>query len=102
MIGQNVLMELLEGDKVQLYLYTSSGITDHKNSHYTQFIGILMRPSVETLGAAMRRLGNAELDEDVSVADDFSIRSSAKLNGGSAELAAANANGGRSKRSKSR
>ena len=97
MIGQNVLMELQEGDKVQVYLYTSSGITDHKNSHYTQFIGILLRPSVETLGAAMRRLGNAELDEDVSITDDFSLRSS-RING----EATATANGGRSKRSKSR
>ena len=43
MIGQNVLMELVEGDKIQLYAYTSTGITDHKASHYTQFIGVLMR-----------------------------------------------------------
>ena len=94
MIGQNVMMELVEGDKVQIYLNTHSGITDHKNSHYTQFIGVLMRPSVETLGAAMRRLGNAELEEDVSMADDFSVRSARVPNG--------DVNGGRSKRSKSR
>ena len=43
MIGQNVLMELVEADKVQLYAYTSTGITDHKASHYTQFIGVLLR-----------------------------------------------------------
>ena len=76
MVGQNVLLELIEGDKVQLYVYTSSGISDHKNSHYTQFIGCLLRPSVETLASVMRRLGSAEaLEDDVSTADgDVSMR----------------------------
>ncbi len=68
MVGQNVLMELLEGDKVQLYVYTSAGISDHKTSHYTQFIGCLLRPSVETLAAVMRKLGSTDgLDDDVSL-----------------------------------
>jgi hypothetical protein len=75
MIGQNILLELVDGDKVQLYVNTSSGISDHKNSHYTQFIGCLLRPSVETLAAVMRRLGsNDVLDDDVSLADDASKR----------------------------
>ena len=75
MVGQNVLLELVEGDKVQLYVYTSAGITDHKNSHYTQFIGCLLRPSVDTLATIMRRLGSSEaMDDDVSVADDASLR----------------------------
>ena len=73
MVGQNVLLELVEGDKVQLYVYTSSGISDHKNSHYTQFIGTLLRPSVETYANVMRRLGSAEaMEDDVSMADDMS------------------------------
>lgn len=73
MIGQNVLLELVEGDKVQLYVHTSTAISDHKNSHYTQFIGCLLRPAVDTLAAVMRRLGSNEvLDEDVSTAEDFS------------------------------
>ena len=76
MVGQNVLLELIEGDKVQLYVYTGAGISDHKNSHYTQFIGCLLRPSVETLANVMRRLGSAEaLEDDVSTADgDISMR----------------------------
>ncbi len=84
MVGQNVLLELVEGDKVQLYVYTSAGITDHKNSHYTQFIGCLMRPSVETLAAVMRRLGSSEaMDEDVSTAEtDYSRKTG--INGGDA------------------
>lgn len=91
MIGQNVLLELVEGDKVQLYAYTSTGITDHKASHYTQFIGLLMRPSVDSLHEVVRRLGAPDLDEDVSVADnDVSVRSSAStvrgsVNGGGGE-----------------
>ena len=77
MVGQNILLELIEGDKVQLYVYTSSGISDHKNSHYTQFIGCLMRPSVETYANVMRRLGAAEtLEDDVSTADDMSRKGS--------------------------
>ena len=82
MVGQNVLLELVEGDKVQLYVYTSSGISDHKNSHYTQFIGCLLRPSVETLAAVMRRLGSSEaMEDDVSTAEDFS-----RKNGGDSSV----------------
>ena len=43
MIGQNILLELVEGDKVQVYVNTASGLFDHKNSHYTQFIGAMLR-----------------------------------------------------------
>ena len=100
MVGQNVLLELVEGDKVQLYVYTSAGITDHKNSHYTQFIGCLLRPSVDTLATIMRRLGSSEaMDDEVSAADDASLRNGGgKTNGDSSIM------GGRSRRggSKSR
>lgn len=41
MIGQNVLLELVEGDKVQVYVNTASGLFDHKNSHYTQVLNLL-------------------------------------------------------------
>ena len=80
MIGQNVLLELNSGDKVQIYAYTSTGITDHKNSRYTQFIGVLLRPSTDVLSAMMKKLGNAEeMDEDVSIAEG-SIRDVARRN----------------------
>lgn len=74
MIGQNVLLELIVGDKVQIYTYTATGITDHKNSRYTQFIGLLMRPSVDSMHEVVRRLGATDLEDDVSVVDD-SVRS---------------------------
>jgi hypothetical protein len=48
MIGQNLLLELVEGDKVQVYVNTASGLFDHKNSHYTQFIGALLRCCIKT------------------------------------------------------
>ena len=82
MVGQNVLLELVEGDKVQLYVYTSAGVFDHKSSHYTQFIGCLLRPSVDTLAAVMRRLGSSDaLEEEVSTADDISRKTGINGNG---------------------
>ncbi|CAB4067941.1 unnamed protein product [Lepeophtheirus salmonis] len=79
MIGQNIVLEVCKGDRIQIYAYTSTGITDHKNSRYTQFIGMLLRSSMDTLNAFSRRLcdaENAELvdDGDESVAE-CSIRS---------------------------
>ena len=94
MVGQNVLLELIEGDKVQLYVYTATGISDHKNSHYTQFIGTLLRPSVETYANVMRRLGSAEaMEDDVSMADDMS-RKGGGMNGSDASLAQRTRRGG--------
>ena len=45
MAGQVCLAHLAVGDKVQLYLYTFSGIFDKANNHLTQFCGFLMRPT---------------------------------------------------------
>ena len=99
MIGQNVLLELVEGDKVQLYAYTATGITDHKASHYTQFIGLLMRPSVDSLHEVVRRLGAPDFDEDVSLAaagdNDASVRSSASTLRGSVNGESSRRAGGR-------
>jgi len=44
MLGQNVLMELNTGDRVQIYAYTSSGINDNKNIRTTQFLGEIFFP----------------------------------------------------------
>ena len=59
MVGQNVLLELIMGDKIQLYVYTVAGISDHKNSHYTQFISTLLMQSVETYANGICWLGTA-------------------------------------------
>ena len=81
MLGQNVLLELSPSDRVQVYAYTASGITDHKASRYTQFIGLLLRPSVDAMHEIVKRLGSPGGDEDLegndnSAAEDFSRRSS--------------------------
>ena len=70
MISQSILLELAVGDTVQLYMYTSSGITDHKASRYTHLVGLLLRPSVDSLHDIVMRIGGVDLDEDVSVADN--------------------------------
>ena len=52
----------------QIYAVTGTGFTDGRSSHYTQFCGVMLRPSAETLKAASR--GAMEEDE-VSVGADF-------------------------------
>jgi len=44
MAGQSVLMELEAGDRVQVYLYTFTGLHDKPGNHLTQFMGVLLRP----------------------------------------------------------
>jgi hypothetical protein len=44
MAGQTVLMELAVGDRVQVYLYTFTGLHDKPGNHLTQFMGVLLRP----------------------------------------------------------
>ena len=52
----------------QIYAVTGTGFTDGRSSHYTQFCGVMLRASAETLKAASR--GALEEDE-VSVGADF-------------------------------
>ena len=52
----------------QIYAVTGTGFTDGRSSHYTQFCGVMLRASAETLKAASR--GAMEEDE-VSVGADF-------------------------------
>ena len=42
MAGQTVLVELVPGDRVQLYMYTFTGLHDKKANHLTQFVGFLV------------------------------------------------------------
>merc|ERR1719205_582016 len=43
MVGQNVLMELQQGDRIQIYLYTFTGLHDKAGNHLTQFMGLLLK-----------------------------------------------------------
>jgi hypothetical protein len=45
MAGQICLTHLNVGDKVQVYMYTFTGIFDKAANHLTQFCGFLMRPT---------------------------------------------------------
>jgi len=66
MISQTCFLELDISDRVQVYAVTGTGYTDTKNSHYTQFSGVLLRASQETFKAASKSLAE---DEDISIAE---------------------------------
>ena len=68
MISQTCMLELEVSDRVQIYAVTGTGFTDGRSSHYTQFCGVMLRASAETLKAASR---GAMEEDDVSVGADF-------------------------------
>jgi len=44
MVGQSVVAELSEGDKVQVYMYTHTGTMDKRSNWFTHFVGMFLRP----------------------------------------------------------
>ncbi len=44
MVSQSVLLELEVGDRVQVYMFTHTGLQDKPGNHLTQFVGFLLRP----------------------------------------------------------
>ena len=44
MVGQSVLLNLQINDKVQVYMFTHTGLQDKRSNHLTQFVGIFLRP----------------------------------------------------------
>ncbi|XP_040568363.1 uncharacterized protein [Lepeophtheirus salmonis] len=44
MVGQSIIVDLEIGDKIQVYLYTNTGLMDKKNNHLTHFTGMYLRP----------------------------------------------------------
>ena len=44
MVGQSVVVELGQGDKIQVYMYTHTGIMDKRSNWLTHFIGVFLRP----------------------------------------------------------
>ena len=44
MVGQSVILELEIGDKVQVYMFTGTGLQDKQSNHLTQFVGLFLRP----------------------------------------------------------
>ena len=45
MSSQVFITGLTKEDTISVYLYTNTGITDRKTNHFTQFSGLLLRPS---------------------------------------------------------
>merc|ERR1719430_574659 len=44
MVEQSIVAELAEGDRVQVYMYTHTGLMDKKSNWFTHFIGMFLRP----------------------------------------------------------
>lgn len=44
MAGQSIVAELNQGDKVQVYMYTATGLQDKKSNWLTHFVGFFLRP----------------------------------------------------------
>merc|ERR1712110_1353678 len=44
MVGQSVVVELGQGDKIQIYMFTPTGIMDKRSNWLTHFVGMFLRP----------------------------------------------------------
>ncbi len=44
MAGQTFILELAVGDRIQVYMYTFTGLHDKPSNHLTQFSGLLLKP----------------------------------------------------------
>ena len=44
MVGNSIIVELEAGDRVQVYMYTFTGLHDKPGNRLTQFMGYLLRP----------------------------------------------------------
>ena len=44
MVGQSVVVDLSLGDKVQIYMFTHTGIMDKRANWLTHFVGVFLRP----------------------------------------------------------
>lgn len=68
MISQTCLMDLDISDRVQVYAVTGTGLSDTKSSHYTQFSGVILRPSPDTFRSAIRQAAQ-DAEDDVSLGE---------------------------------
>ncbi|XP_023342315.1 uncharacterized protein LOC111712039 [Eurytemora carolleeae] len=44
MASQSIVADLEKGDRVQIYMYTHTGLMDKKSNLFTHFVGIFLRP----------------------------------------------------------
>merc|ERR1712201_12508 len=51
MAGQNIIMDVKRGDEIVVYAYTGTWLADFPMNHYTQWVGLLLKPSEEEVEA---------------------------------------------------
>merc|ERR1712002_857791 len=47
MAGQNIIINVNRGDEIVVYAYTGTWLADFPMNHYTHWVGILLKPSVD-------------------------------------------------------
>ena len=53
MAGTNILLDVKKGDEVVVYAYTGTWLADFAMNHYTHWVGILLKPSQQEVGATL-------------------------------------------------
>merc|ERR1712111_34879 len=54
MAGTTILLQLKKGDEVVVYAYTGTWLADFAMNHYTHWVGLLLKPSVEEEESMMK------------------------------------------------
>ena len=67
-VSQHCLLELDTSDKVQLAAEPGVGISDKRELHFSQFAGLLLRPSQDSFKAAVKTLAE---DDGLSFSEGF-------------------------------
>merc|ERR1719458_1982199 len=49
MAGQNIIIDVKRGDEIVVYAYTGTWLADFPMTHYTHWVGLLLKPSQEEL-----------------------------------------------------
>merc|ERR1711971_1144686 len=83
MAGTTILLGLKKGDEVCVYAYTGTWLADFPMNHYTHWVGLLLKPSVEEEDMMMK-----EAEEKVNAGemilqfDEFLVYFRFKMNFG--------------------
>merc|ERR1712156_1385464 len=54
MAGQNIILDVKKGDEIFVYAYTGTWLADFPMNHYTHWVGLLLKPSLEEEEAMMK------------------------------------------------
>merc|ERR1712083_565750 len=55
MAGTTIMLNLKKGDEVCVYAYTGTWLADFPMNHYTHWVGLLLKPSLEEEEACMKQ-----------------------------------------------